>query len=49
VYDSTIARLSEYKKEQKEKRNTKFTELKEFFINEANFSEDEFKELSKCP
>jgi len=49
VYESTIARLSEYKKEQKEKRNTAFAELKELFINEANFSEDEFKELTKYP
>ena len=49
VYESTIARITEYPKEQKEKRNTKFNELKEYFINEAGFSEDEFKDLTKYP
>lgn len=49
VYESTISRIAEYPKEQKEKRNTKFKELKEFFVNEAGFSEDEFKDLTKYP
>lgn len=49
VYESTVSRIAEYSKEQKEKRNTKFNELKEFFVNEAGFSENEFNELTKYP
>ena len=48
-YDYYEEERKEETKEQKEKRNTKFNELKEYFINEAGFSEDEFKDLTKYP